>query len=535
MNAKNIKMIVTDLDGTLLRDDKTISERSLAALKKCRETGIKVAYATGRGISAETIAPSEFFDGYVRMNGATANLSGCKTLIFSRLLPIDKVRDLLIAADNAGVRIAAEVSGMNYSNFNVTEQWSNVGQYELADFNTLDVEIEKVFAIVDSPQVVELFKSKTPDDLNLHISRDNLAMLMHEEARKSNAVAALAALWNINPSEIIAFGDDTNDIDLLKYAGTAVAMGNALDEVKAAADYICDDNMNDGIAKWLEENILLPECKKLYISDLDGTLLNQSAEISEYTKNALNNLIESGVNFSIATARSTASTCKIMEQVKLNIPIILMNGVSVYDFKQKRYIKTHFIGDATAKIIAKLKELGVTGLMYELRDEKIVVHYESLEQKPIRDFVEERIKKYSQTFRKANSFSDVPTEHIIYFTLIDTHDNVMPVHSALSEIPGLNSVVYRDNYSDDLWFLEIFNEKASKQTAIDFLSKEYGFEHITCFGDNLNDLPMFKASDYKIAVGNAKDEVKAAADYICGTNVDDGVVKWLEGFCRGGY
>ena len=524
----NIKMIVTDLDGTLLRDDKAISERTLSALKKCREKGIKVIYATGRGISAEMLAPSKFFDGYVRMNGATANLSGCKTLVFSRLLPIDKVRGLLIAADNAGVRIAAEVSGMNYSNFNVEEQWSGVGQYEFADFKTLDIEIEKVFAIADSPQVVELFKSKMPEDTHLYISRDGFAMIMHGEALKSNAVAALAEHWGIKASEIIAFGDDANDIDLLKHVGTGVAMGNALDEVKAVADCECDTNENDGIAKYLEENVLSAPCKKLYISDLDGTLLNQSAELSEYTKNKLNKLIESGINFSIATARSTTSTCKIMEGVNLNIPIILMNGVSVYDFKQKKYIKTHFIGDATAKVTGKLKELGVTGLMYELKDEKITVYYESLDQKPIRDFVKERIAKYNQTFHKANILSDISAEHIIYFTLIDTYDRIMSVYNSLSEISDLNSVIYKDNYSHDLWFLELFNAAASKQTATAFLRMEYGFEHITCFGDNLNDLPMFKASDYKVAVKNAKEEVKAVADFICGDNVNDGVVRWLE-------
>ena len=252
----NIKMIVTDLDGSLLRDDKTISERSLSALKKCRETGIKIAYATGRGISAETLAPSEFFDGYVRMNGATANLSVCKTLIYSRLLPIHKVRDLLIEADNIGVKIAVEVSGMNYSNFNITEQWAGALQYEIADFNTLDIEIEKIFAVADTPQAVELFKSKMPRDTNLYISRDGFAMLMHEEARKSNAISALASHWGISPAGIIAFGDDANDIDLFQYVGTAVAMGNGLDEVKAVADYICDTNENDGIGKWLERNVL---------------------------------------------------------------------------------------------------------------------------------------------------------------------------------------------------------------------------------------------------------------------------------------
>jgi len=79
---------------------------------------------------------------------------------------------------------------------------------------------------------------------------------LHEEAGKSKAVAALADHWGISIKDVVAFGDDTNDIDMLRHCGIGVAMGNAIDEVKSAADDICDTNENDGIAKWLEKHVL---------------------------------------------------------------------------------------------------------------------------------------------------------------------------------------------------------------------------------------------------------------------------------------
>jgi hypothetical protein len=85
------------------------------------------------------------------------------------------------------------------------------------------------------------------------VSRDGVAMIMHREAKKSKAVAALADNWGIRRSEIVAFGDDLNDVDMLKHCGVSVAMGNAVDEVKGIAAYICDTNENDGVAKWIEE------------------------------------------------------------------------------------------------------------------------------------------------------------------------------------------------------------------------------------------------------------------------------------------
>jgi len=250
-----IKMIVTDLDGTLLRDDKTVSERSFSALAKCRERGIRIVYATGRGSSAAVIVPSEYFDGYVWMNGATAKAGN--VLVYQKLLQIEQVRGLLLAADRAGLRIVAERDDWHYGNFNVTEEWPFLKQSKIVDFNELDIEVEKVYAIVNTPEDVKVIERHLPDDTYAYFSRDGFAMVMHKEAVKSKAVVALADHWGVKREEVVAFGDDINDIELLEFFGIGVAMGNALDETKTVADQICDTNDNDGMAKWLEENVLL--------------------------------------------------------------------------------------------------------------------------------------------------------------------------------------------------------------------------------------------------------------------------------------
>lgn len=268
--------------------------------------------------------------------------------------------------------------------------------------------------------------------------------------------------------------------------------------------------------------------KTLFISDLDGTLLNSSAELSKYTANALNTLIDNGLDLSIATARTLASSGKILADVKLNIPIVLMNGVLIYDVIQKRYIKINKLAiEAVATVIDILRTFDTTGFMYKLDDSELTTYYESLERKPLRDFVEERMTRYNKIFKQTDHFDDVSTDNIIYFTLLNTQEKLLPVHNALSSVTNLSTDMYKDNYSLDLWYLEVHSEKASKQNAVNYLREAYGYERVICFGDNLNDLPMFAASDVKVAVENAKQEVRAAADYICGTNDTDGVVKWL--------
>jgi Cof subfamily protein (haloacid dehalogenase superfamily) len=271
--------------------------------------------------------------------------------------------------------------------------------------------------------------------------------------------------------------------------------------------------------------------KTLYISDLDGTLLNNNAELSDYTKRSLNYMIANGCSFSVATARTLATSEKILADVNLNVPIILLNGVKIYDVGHKQYIKVERLNpEAVTSVIQVIKSFDITGFMYELKDNELMTYHESLERKPLRDFVEERVSRYNKTFYHTDSFSGVSPEHVIYLTLLDTYERLVPVRDSLASLSGINMTFYKDNYSPDLWYLEMFSDKASKENAVKYLRDECRYEHIIGFGDNLNDLPMFAACDVRVAVENAKDEVKVAADYICGSNDNDGVVKWIEAF-----
>ena len=114
----------------------------------------------------------------------------------------------------------------------------------------------------------------------------------------------------------------------------------------------------------------------------------------------------------------------------------------------------------------------------------------------------------------------------MYFTTRGRYEELLPVKLEAEKIEGIDHAFYLDVY-DDSWYLELFSHKASKSNGLRFLREKYGFDEIVAFGDNLNDLPMFAEADIKVAVGNARDVVKAAADYVIGTNSEDGVARWL--------
>ena len=249
----SIKMIVTDLDGTLLREDKTVSKRSENALSRCRELGIKIVYATARSMSNKKLVPHELFDAQIINNGAIAYADG--GILHNCLMKPETTRPLLIACDMRGLKTAAQSNGVHYSNFDVVKEWAQLRQFEITDFRSYDKETEKMYALVNTDDDVRIIENLLPTDLYMTVSRDGMAMIMHAGATKLSAVSTLAQYWRVAKSEIVAFGDDLNDMDLLSGVGIGVAMGNALDDVKAVAADTCDTNDNDGLAKWLEEQM----------------------------------------------------------------------------------------------------------------------------------------------------------------------------------------------------------------------------------------------------------------------------------------
>lgn len=248
-----VKMIVTDLDDTLLRSDKSISPYTLDMLKQVRAKGIKTAFATARGASAKALVPRDLFDAHIFMNGALAFADGA--LVYSRTIPPQAMRPFLTALTEHKIRAAAEINGTHYANFDVRKQWHFIERFQITDFAELPGNADKLYAVVERPEEIETARALLPKTLSFHVSKDHLMMVTHKEASKRRAIAAAASKWSVEPSDIVAFGDDMNDIDMLKGCGTGIAVQNALEEVKAAAAGVCTANDHDGVAKWLEAHL----------------------------------------------------------------------------------------------------------------------------------------------------------------------------------------------------------------------------------------------------------------------------------------
>ena len=268
--------------------------------------------------------------------------------------------------------------------------------------------------------------------------------------------------------------------------------------------------------------------KTLYISDLDGTLLNADAEISAYTAEMLNSLIAKGMNFSVATARTNATVVRMLENVNLTLPVILMNGVATYDIKNKTYVNIEAVSKKGKEVLFDtVKNYIGSGFAYSIDNDELSTFYENTDSPNALEFIREREEKYGKKFTKVESFSDCTDKNIVYFSIDDKKEKLEKAYDILCRCPDLHVEFYRDIYNTDHWYMEVCSATASKKNAVLRLRELFGFDRIISFGDNLNDLPMFEVSDEAYAVENAKDEVKQKATAVIGSNTEDGVVKFL--------
>lgn len=267
--------------------------------------------------------------------------------------------------------------------------------------------------------------------------------------------------------------------------------------------------------------------KILFISDLDGTLLNNDGGLPEYTTAVLNNMISGGMYFTFATARTIYSAKPITSGLDINVPCILNNGASVYDMQTGEYVKNAYFQRSTAgKVLSAFRADNVYCFMFKFVDNILSTFYDKVTDELMQSYVAERKDKFLQPFYECSDLVNEIDGSEIYINSTGSYESLLPVRNAVAEIDGADCAFYKDTYTDK-WFLETFSSEASKANGLKFLREKYGFTKVVAFGDNLNDLSMFSQADLKIAVGNAKPELKEKADFVIDTNYNNGVAKWI--------
>lgn len=252
-----IKMLVIDLDGTLLHTDKTVSSKTLQVLQRCQNQNIYVVIATARfWIGAEKYINMIHPDYEITTDGTMIH---CKNeMSYSSGLTIQTTNKLieLIREANADAEIITAIDKKVYWNSLHISESEKLYKAEYHDYRTpLSEAACKIVAELPDKQTAEEIARKCGCKL-ISYRDENIYSFISPDAGKIQAIRELGDKLHIRMDEIAAFGDDENDMDMLQVCGKGIAVENALESVKKMADEICDTNDKDGVAKWIDKNVL---------------------------------------------------------------------------------------------------------------------------------------------------------------------------------------------------------------------------------------------------------------------------------------
>ena len=259
--------------------------------------------------------------------------------------------------------------------------------------------------------------------------------------------------------------------------------------------------------------------RTLYITDLDGTFFDNNGTVSNKSRRIINALTQKGLLFSVATARSSMTAKDLLKGLHITAPIVLMNGVFLYDLEKNRAVSFHEIAPLPfSQVVAAFGQYNKAPMLFLYGDDgQLSIQYTRLDLQVNRDFYNARKKVLGERFRKVDALQIPAGQHAVYVNLVDTFDSLKPITELLKKIAGVT----------DYWFLEVYSADASKANGANAVKALVNADRLVVFGDNYNDITLFAAADEAYAVENAVDELKAQATAVIASNEQDGVASFL--------
>lgn len=266
--------------------------------------------------------------------------------------------------------------------------------------------------------------------------------------------------------------------------------------------------------------------KILYVTDLDGTLLNKNDRISPKSIEIINSLVERGMQFTYATARSLVSASVVTQGLSLNIPVIAYNGAFIFRPATGEILsREHFSREEMAYAAETIRTYDISPLVYSYIDGVEKVSWNpARENDGVRRYLS--LRKGDRRLRPVENNARLYEGDVFYYTCIGTQDELMPVYDIFVKDARYRCTIQQELYRPE-YLCEIMPVGATKANAIRKLKEIRGCDKVISFGDAINDIPMFEISDECYAVENAVDELKEAADGVIDSNENDGVAKWL--------
>jgi len=270
--CKMYKLIAIDMDGTLLNDLHEVTEEVRNALHAAKKQGVKIVLCTGRplgGVSRylEELNLNEDGDYVIAYNGALVQNTHTQEVVSELTLGYDDVKSLYELSQKLDTPMHFFDSAYLYtpnreiSPYTVHESYVTKVPLRFRTIEEIPKDLLAPKAMyIDEPEKLDRTIAAIPEDVKERYtmvkSSPFFYEILHPAASKGNAVQQLADILGIAQEEVICIGDNGNDMSMIEWAGCGVAMGNAIPEVKASADYETRTNNENGVAHAIHELVL---------------------------------------------------------------------------------------------------------------------------------------------------------------------------------------------------------------------------------------------------------------------------------------
>lgn len=273
----------------------------------------------------------------------------------------------------------------------------------------------------------------------------------------------------------------------------------------------------------------------VFITDLDGTLLQSNGFLSMESEEVLSQLATTKHKIGFATARGLTSAQKVIEQIPWNFPVLLNNGAVIYDWQSQKVLKINGIDKQYVQMILKLgSQHGISPFIFTLNENfEEGIFYQENPNKGLQYFMAMRPRdpRFMEVKHLHTTAATWNTQSLVLM-FIDDYEALVPLKLYIQEHAGheVSCLLLQDQYIPNQFVLEISSATATKEHGISYLQQEYAIqpEQLHLFGDNLNDQGMLALPANTYAVSNAHPTILAQAKHVIPSNDQSGVAQTIQ-------
>ena len=277
----------------------------------------------------------------------------------------------------------------------------------------------------------------------------------------------------------------------------------------------------------------------LYVSDLDGTLLRSDGALSPYSLRTLNRLIGEGLRFTVASARGCGPIRSALGGLRLSLPVINQNGAFVSDLASGRHLAIHALPRAIARDLWSLLDEARCRpflMTFDGAFDRLYYNDGILRNDGMRRFLQDRQRMHDPRLASLDHLCHGLKDQVVCLTAIDTLPRVRHLEREMRRRHGGSIDLHCHKEYDPHWYiLAVHDARATKDQGVVSIQRVRNLAdcRLVVFGDQVNDIGMFRTADEAYAVAGGAPELAEHATAIIGSNDDDAVARWLEARWRG--